>query len=184
MKTSVGCIALCVLTSLACLCLSAPDAAAKPATRASLAGADLVVQEIIIREEGAGEFHDVRINVRVRNRGGARADSTITALIFSPDITGETQVLTSRTPALDGGAYHDADFTIEGIAGSFSGVLLAVADAPITAAPHGQVTEGRQVVSIRTARPAIPIDINNTFGVVFTTAGHTLPLRLRNPLVD
>lgn len=28
------------------------------------------------------------------------------------------------------------------------------------------------------------IDFNNTFGVIFTTRGRTLPLRFQNPLVN
>ncbi len=145
-------------------------------------GPDLVIQEIIIREEGTAEFHNARVDVRIRNTGGANAGASMTALVYSNNATGGAMVFTEETPAIANGAHHDVEFLIEGIAGNLRGMLLAVADAPTAAEPVGQVAEGNLLVMMTATSKRI--DLNNTFGVIFTTAGRTLPLRFQNPLVN
>ncbi len=173
-----------VLVAMAvCLCLPSFAAPRRGGMEPmSTMGPDLVVQEIIIREEGSAEFHSARVDVRVRNIGGANAGETVTVLVYSNNATSGAIVLTEDTPAIAKGAYHDVEFVIEGIAGKLSGMLLAVADAPIGPAPTGQVTEGKLMVL--TAAGTKRTDLNNTFGVIFSTSGRTLPMRFQNPLVQ
>lgn len=138
MKMSVG---MALVTVFACLLLvgsAASEATAQNIQLMSKKGPDLVIQEIIIREEGTAEFHTARVSVKVRNIGGAVAGETITALVYSHDMTTGAGVQTQATPSIAVGAVEELDFVFEGIAGSFSGVLLAVADAPIASAPVGQ----------------------------------------------
>ncbi|MEA3399778.1 MAG: CARDB domain-containing protein [Armatimonadota bacterium] len=142
-------------------------------------GPDLVVQEIIIREEGTEEFHNVRVSVRVRNVGGANAGRSMTALIYSDNATAGATVFTEPTPGIRAGGHHEVEFLIEGIAGRFSGMLLAVADAPVGASPTGQVTEGAP--SLTMAVLTTRTDSNNTFGVICSTEGRTPPIRYQNP---
>ena len=175
-----------LLSVMVCLCVSD---FAEPAPRggagmelASKIGPDLVIQEIIVREEGHAEFHDARISVRVRNIGGGASGECVTALLYSDDVAHAPILLSATTPGMPAGAHHEVDFLLEGIAGNLSGMLLAVADAPIATARVGQVDEGHRLI-LMTAT-AKRIDLNNTFGVIFTTAGRTLPLRFKNPCVD
>ena len=175
-----------LVSVMVCLCVSG---FAEPAPRGgggmvamSKIGPDLVIQEIIIREEGHAEFHDARVSVRVRNIGGGAAGESMTALVYSDDVTHAPILLSATTPGMPAGAHHEVDFLLEGIAGNLSGMLLAVADAPIATARVGQVAEGHRLI-LMTAT-AERIDLNNTFGVIFTTAGRTLPLRFKNPCVD
>ncbi len=171
-----------VVTCAALVALVASSSVAAPVDHMVRQGADLVVQEIIVRSEGTAEFHEVRIGVRVRNRGGTNAGPTMTALVYSSDVGGGAMVLAQSTPAIAGGAHHDVEFLIEGIGGSFAGMLLAVADAPVAGHNYGQVREGSVILTSRVLAPAF--DINNTFGVIFTTAGRRLPIRFQNPLVN
>lgn len=175
--TLVGVIACLLLVGVA-----TPEAAAQNIQVMSKKGPDLVIQEIIIREEGTAEFHNARVSVRVRNIGGADAGATVTALVYSNNAAAGAMVLTQATPAVAKGAVHEVEFTIEGIAGNLSGMLLAVADAPTAADPVGQVAEGNLLVMMTPTSKRI--DLNNTFGAIFTTAGRTLPLRFQNPLVN
>ncbi|MGI5820382.1 MAG: hypothetical protein ACOX9R_20020 [Armatimonadota bacterium] len=182
MKTRTARLLLCFFSVCLLLLVSAmPDAPAAPPDDTARMGSDLVIQEIVIRSEGTEEFHSVRIGVRVRNQGGANAAPTTTALIFTRDVAEAPLVLTRPTRALAGGAFQEVEFVIEGIGGHFAGMLVAVADAPVAGHHIGQVREGATIQMTRVITP--PVDINNTFGVIFTTQGRTLPLRFQNPLV-
>ncbi|MGC9319359.1 MAG: CARDB domain-containing protein [Armatimonadota bacterium] len=179
MRMSVAAVGLCAVVCLAFLSLAPPDASAAPPTLAVKRGPDLVVQEIIIREEGTEEFHDVRVSVRVRNVGGANAGRSMTALIYSDNAPVGATVTTEPTPGIRAGGQHEVEFVIEGIAGRFSGMLLAVADAPVEASPTGQVTEGAPSLTMAVVTPRT--DSNNTFGVICSTQGKTPPIRYQNP---
>ncbi|MBD3293781.1 MAG: hypothetical protein GF393_12730 [Armatimonadia bacterium] len=172
-------------TVIACLLLvgfAASESAAQGLQFMSKKGPDLVIQEIIIREEAGGEFHDVRIDVRVRNIGGAQAGESVTALVYSYNANDSASIFAEATPPIAVGAHRDVEFVITGIAGNFAGLIIAAADAPVAAATTGQVTEGSRMLlaPMNTKR----IDLNNTFGVIFSTQGREMPLRFQNPLVN
>jgi len=179
-RISVTATLVCLVACAVFLGLSASESVAQRFELATKVGPDLVVQEIIIREEGTEEFHSARVQVKVRNRGGADAGRSVTALIYSNNVAGGATVLTETTPAIPRGAIHDAEFVIEGIAGNLSGMLLGVADAPVAASPTGQVTEGARLMMMSATQKRT--DLNNTFGVIFSTQGRALPLRFQNPL--
>ncbi len=188
-KSLVG---LCAVLCLVSVGLMAPGANAAPAPRggpmiAALQGPDLVIQEIIVREQSAAEFSQVRLSVRVRNRGNGAAGPSEVALIYSQNVLGAPNaalVLTKTTEAIAAGEHEELDFVIDGIAGSagFRGMLVAVADAPVAAHPSGQVREGKPLMVV--AGAGGPTDFNNGFVVIFDTAGRTLPLRFKNPAVN
>jgi len=182
MKMRAVAVMVCMMACVALLGLATPEATAQGPQLMSKAGPDLVIQQIVIREEGTAEFHSARVDVRVRNIGGATAGASVTALVYSNDATGGAIVLTQETPAIDRGTYRDVEFVLEGIAGHLSGMLLAVADAPVAGSTTGQVTEGLRLVLM--APGTQRTDLNNTFGVIFSTQGRALPLRFQNPLVD
>lgn len=179
MRMSVVPLLGCVMVTLVLVGSATSEVAAQGPQLMSKKGPDLVIQEMIIREEGTAEFHSARIDVKVRNAGGAKAGESVTALVYSHDATSGAMVLTRPTPEIATGGIHEVEFVIEGIAGNLSGMLIAVADAPIASDPVGQVSEGSLLV-LMTAT-AKRIDSNNTFGVIFTTAGRSLPLRFQNP---
>ena len=179
MKMTVSATLVGIVTGILLVGLATPDATAAPRRQLANQGADLVIQTITIRSQGTEEFHSVRVSVRVRNQGGAPAGRSMTALIYSADVSAAPVVLRQATPGLAGGAFHDLQFEIEGIAGDFAGMLIAVADAPIGDDEYGQVREGTPNPALRVILP--PIDGNNVYGAIFTTAGRSLPLRFENP---
>ncbi len=174
-------VSLCAVVCLAFLGIATPHADAAPVLM-QLRGPDLIIQEIILREQTSGEFTQVRISVRVRNRSNGAAGPSELALIYSQNVLSGPNpvlVLTKTTGTIAAGAYEELDFVIEAIVGAFRGMLVAVADAPVAGSPSGQVREGRPLMAVSGAGG--PTDTNNGFAVIFDTTGRTLPVRWKNP---
>ncbi len=174
------------LLAVLCLVVTAPGVEAGPRRGGpvvmSLQGPDLVIQEIIVREQTSGEFSQVRVDVRVRNKGGAVAAASEVMLLYTQNVMATPSpgmIQHAPTGVIAAGAYEDVEFVIAGIAGSFKGMLVAVADVPVPTAASGQVKEGKLLAL---SGPGGPIEGNNNgFAAIFNLTGRTLPVRLRNP---
>jgi len=183
---------LVMVACICCLALIAVAAQAAPNTGVTRGpvmrvpqGPDLVIQEIIIREQSSGEFSTVRVSVRVRNKGDATAGASEVMLLYTHNIMGThypAVVQHATVGLIPAGGYQEVDFMLEGIAGPLRGMLVAAADVPVAGSPTGQVREGRRLLT--TTSVGTTTDLNNGFAVIFDCTGRTLPVRFKNPAVQ
>lgn len=146
---------------------------------------DLVIREIQLTGVGAGPVGaNLEVGVGVENRGKGQAGAFNLALIYMTNLDMDQPYikieLKQVSPIMAGDALM-VNFVIPAHPGTpDSGMLIAVADPPVSGNPAGAVTEGSLLFVLGGGGRT---DLNNVFGVIFNAHGHNLPLRWKNPVV-
>ena len=148
-------------------------------------GPDLAIREIRLSGVGAGPVHaNLEVWVGVENQGEGQAGAFNLALIYMTNLDMDESYikieLKEISPIMAGDALM-VSFVIPAHPGTpDKGMLIAIADPPVSGEPAGAMTEGRLMYVLGGAGRT---DINNIFGVIFDAQGRDLPLSWQNPAI-
>ena len=176
---AVRAVRLCMAVSVLSLVVALGSAQAHRAPRAQMVlpkAPDLVVEEMSILWAG-WDVPELQVTVRVRNRGQAAAVPSEVMVAYTQDILSANPLIVRHqaTGTIPSGGFEDVVLKLPGM---LRGMLVAVADVPVTGHAQGQVAEHAIVLQASAAPGA---DLNNALVVIFTGKTENMPIRIVNP---
>ncbi len=147
-------------------------------------GPDLLIREIMLTGVGAGPVGaNLEVSVGVTNVGEGQASGFRLALIYMSNLNMDDPYIKIEmkqvSPIMAGDGLM-VSFVIPAHPGTpDKGMLIAIADPPVSGNPAGAMTEGRYLV-LR-ALGGGRADTNNVFGVIFHAPAQSMPVSWINP---
>lgn len=183
---------LCIACLLAvCVAFALPVAAQPrglPVSFSALQHPDLRVEKIMFTDVSYGDVAATfEVRVAVRNIGTSGADPCNVMLSYSNNTTAPTAMRTwvkRMTHGLNPKGSSVITFELilpHGAGAPWQGMLIAVADPPVSGKPLGEIREWPATISMPTTTMKPKAELNNVFGVIFHTGSNITPLHWDNP---